>query len=353
VDDLKAVEVAPWARLGGNGAFVYVVDEDAGSRIDAYVVDIPPGGSLNPQRHIFEAMVYVVEGNGSTAVWYDDNRKVSFEWQAGSLFAIPINASYRHFNGSGSKPARLFVVTDAPLVMNLFHNLGFVFENPYRFEDRFAGQDNYFDGEAIMHKGNTGRTFVLETNFVPDTSGIELHSWKERGAGGRSVFFELAHNTMAAHISQFPVGTYKKAHRHGGGAHVIILSGQGYTLLWPEGAEPIQVDWRRDALVVPPAKFFHQHFNTGREPARYLALRWGSQRYEMGGRMGESEGDPDVSVKEGGWQIEYEDEDRRIHERFEADLARSGAVCRMREMVAWCTGPAEAAERRAPEGART
>ena len=46
----------------------------------------------------------------------------------------------------------------------------------------------------------------------------------------------------------------------------------------------------------------------------------------------------DKSVKEGGWQIEYEDEDRKNHELFEADLAAHGAPCRMKAFIPWCTG---------------
>jgi hypothetical protein len=37
-------------------------------------------------------------------------------------------------------------------------------------------------------------------------------------------------------------------------------------------------------------------------------------------------------------QIEYEDEDPKIHEMFEADLAKSGASCRMRSLIASCKG---------------
>jgi quercetin dioxygenase-like cupin family protein len=334
VEDLRTIEVRPWARKGGLGTYINL--DGTGGTNDAYICEIPPGQATNPGRQLFEEMVYVLEGNGSTQVWYDENKKVSFEWKAGSLFAIPLNAWHRHFNGRGDTPARYLAVTDAPLVMNLFHSVKFCFETPFVFDDRFAGQESYFDGSG--KKWRSRRNVVLETNFVPDTQGIELYTWKERGAGGGNITFELAHNTMASHIAEFPVGTYKKAHRHGPGAHLIVLSGQGYSLLWPEGEALTKFDWRPGSMVVPPKNWFHQHFNGGAEPARYLALRWGGRRYDMGGIIESEEGGGDVSVKQGGMQIEYEDEDRRIHEIFEDELARSGAQCRMRSMVGWCTG---------------
>jgi hypothetical protein len=191
-----------------------------------------------------------------------------------------------------------------------------------------------------MRKVPFGRAFVWDTNYVPDTNALELPSFKERGAGGKSLFIELSHNTMASHISEFPVGTYKKAHRHGPGAHVIVLTGKGYSLLWQEGSQPQRVDWHRGSMVVPPDQWFHQHFNSGTEPARYLALRWGSQRYDMLGAFGgeAAEGGTDKDVRAGGWQIEYDGEDRAIHHTFEEELRRSGAVCRMASMVPGCTG---------------
>ncbi|MGH7823575.1 MAG: hypothetical protein ACREQ7_00125 [Candidatus Binatia bacterium] len=44
----------------------------------------------------------------------------------------------------------------------------------------------------------------------------------------------------------------------------------------------------------------------------------------------------DVSAKQGGAQIEYEDEERQIHEIFESALAKAGAPCHMGSMVPWC-----------------
>lgn len=331
VEDLAKVEVNNWPMRNARGAFINL--DGTGGTNDAYVLEIPAQGHTAPQHQLFEEMIYVLEGTGSTSVWYDEAHKVSFEWRVGSLFAIPLNAWHQHFNSSGIKAARFLAVTDAPLVINLFHNLKFIFETPYLFDDRFSGQEDYFQGEGKLHHDR-----VLETNFVDNVPQLPLYLWKERGAGGAQVRFELAQNTMTGHVSQFPVGTYKKGHRHGPGAHVIILSGQGYSLLWPNGGDQQRFDWKPGGMVVPPMDWFHQHFNSGPTPARYLALRWGSRHYDLGGAIEGGEGKTDKDIKQGGSQIEYPDEDPSIHKLFEGELARNGAPCRMRSMVSWCTG---------------
>ena len=327
IEDLRKVELAPWSLKGGLGAFINL--DGTGGTNDAYVCEIPPGKKLNPQRHLYEEMVFILDGHGATSIWQKNGKKHTFEWHPGSLFAVPLNAWYQLFNGQGNAPVRYFSVTNAPFMMNLFHNLEFIFENDFTFADRFMPEDeDYFGAKGQLW----GRR--MSVNFVPNTHEIQLYEWKERGAGGRHVNFDLAGNVMGAHISEFPVGRYKKAHRHGPGAHVTILTGQGYSLLWPEGGERVRVDWRPGSVVVPPNQWFHQHFNSGAEPARYLALRWNSWRYRFVALS--SDTPVDVSVKQGGAQIEYEDEDRVIHDIFESALANVGAPCHMGSMVPWC-----------------
>lgn len=334
IDDLKTMELGRWERKGGRGAFVNL--EGTGGVNDAHVVEIAPGGSSSPERHMYEEAVHILSGRGSTSVWYDENKKQTFEWGKGSLFAIPLNAQCQHFNASGLEPARYIAVTNAPTILRMFHNLDFVFNNPFQFEDRFSASQNYFNGEGKLY----ARRFrhVWQTNFVPDVQTIKLHSWRQRGGGGRNIMLELAENSMGAHVSEFEPGMYKKAHRHGPGAHVIMLDGVGYSQLWEHDfARHTRCDWKPGSVVVPPDNWFHQHFNVGTEPARYLALHSNGIRHRQTYHVQRGEG-TDVSIKEGGRQVEYEDEEPSIHSLFEAELSKHGAVCRMKGQAQGCTG---------------
>src|SRR5438105_15225764 len=125
VSNLHTVELKPWPRRGGTGVFL---NHDASrTSNDCYVCEIPAGKSLAPQRQLYEEMIYVLDGRGSTAVWNDAGKRISFEWKAGAIFAIPLNCSHQHFNGSGQQPARYVAVTNAPVIINAYGYLGFVF----------------------------------------------------------------------------------------------------------------------------------------------------------------------------------------------------------------------------------
>lgn len=323
IEDLRKAALSPWKRKGGSGAFINL--EGAEGTNDAYLCEIPPGGNLKPQKHLYEELIYILNGNGATTIWNREGNKQTFEWQQGSLFSPPLNAWHQHFNGSGEKPARYLAVTSAPTVFNLLHSREFIFNNSFIFRDRYDGREGYFSarGKIIWKR-------VWESNFIPDVRVFKLVDMKERGAGGTNIQFSLAENALVAHISEFPVGTYKKAHRHAPGAHVIVLSGTGYSLLWREGQPWIKIDWHEGSMFVPPGRWFHQHFNTGKEPARYMALRWGSSQYGSAKWGGIFEGfRVDESVKEGGDQIEYEDEDPKVRQLYRAELAKNGAPWRM------------------------
>jgi quercetin dioxygenase-like cupin family protein len=334
--DCLSQPLEPSQRLGGLGAYVHLVGR--GDAVTCYLAEIPPGGSLKREKHLHDKLVYVLSGRGATTVEAPDGRKHSFEWGPGSLFGIPINARHQHHNGSGSEPTRFAAVSDLPLVLNLFHNVDFIFENEYPFQER-VGEDRYFRGQGEFRAVKPGR-HQWETNFVPDLTSFELPEWMERGAGGtsRNVQFTLAGSTMHAHISEFGVGTYKKAHRHDAGAHIFCVTGHGYSLLWLEGQNPVgtvRVDWKPGTLYAPPdGPTFHQHFNSASVPSRYLAMSFGGARYFTSNARKKNYENMDKSVKEGGNQIEYEDEDPRILDLYERECALNGVQARMRQIVA-------------------
>ena len=322
LQDVRSVDVGDWARRGCRGAVARLRgSEDVN---DAHIIEIPAGGEVAPERHMYEELVYVVAGRGSTKVWNGRGASSTFEWQQGSLFSVPLNCWSLHFNGSGSQAARFYSVTSAPLMMKLFHNPDFIYNCDYDFSDRFDEGNDDFSGDGTAYRDR-----VWESKFLADVGATELHVWNERGAGGTNVMLEIADSSMCGHISQFPVGTYKKAHRHRAGAHVIIVSGTGFSLLWPEGDPMQQVKWQAGSVVVPPDRWFHQHFNTGTTPARYLALRWGSKKYPVFKTY-----QIDRPTTQGGDQIEYYDEDPAVRAMFERELAANGAASRMADIYA-------------------
>jgi mannose-6-phosphate isomerase-like protein (cupin superfamily) len=326
--DLFTVETRDWPRMGAKGAITKF--RGAGDFCSMFVLELPAGGSTIPQQHLFEEIYFVLDGRGSTQIEGGDGKKRSFEWGRGSFFGIPLNAKYRHFNGSGTQRALLAVTTTLPLMIKVIHNEDFVFNTPYAFGDRL-GKDEYYTGEGDLHLIKPGQN-IWETNFVPNLFELELPEWEDRGKGSSMINFSLADGIMHSHISEIAPATYKKAHRHESGTHVMTLSGGGYSLLWDEGEPDFQrVEWTFGTVFPPAEMQWHQHFVTTNEPSRYVATGFGGIRYPilawrrdlLIGKPGQKQA-LSLSSKEGGNQIEYEDQDPRIHQIWLEEMRKAG-----------------------------
>jgi hypothetical protein len=324
--DLLALPTAPWARFGTRGAIAHL--KGRGDFMTVFVLEIPPGGKTAPMKHLYEAAIWVMDGHGSTRVEDAAGASHTFEWGVNSIFAPPLNTQYQLFNGSGQKTARLAISCNLPAVLNLFHSETFVFDNPCTFPER-EGAAKHFTGDGDFIAVRPGK-HMWETNFIPDGSDLQLHTWSARGAGGKHVQLILADGVLHAHISEMPVGTYKKAHRHGPDVHVYCVSGEGYSLFWYEGDKDFtRVNWRHGWVFAPADMMYHQHFNGGGEPVRYLAVGHGSVRYPFTEYMKNIYLGIDVDVKNGGRQIEYKDQDPRVHGIFTDELAKRGLKPKM------------------------
>lgn len=340
--NVRDLALGPWPRRGGRGAFVQLRGMEGMTGME--VVEIPPGKALDPDKHLYEKVVYVLEGLGSTEVWHEGEQRRFFEWGPGSLFAPPLNCWYRLVNG-GRERALLAAVTNAPLIIDLFHSTEFVFGCTHKFKDRYNGEEDFFT--VGQNRYQVGRGNYWDTNFISDvaTASIDAHEFK--AAGGSFTGFEISGNAVVGHLVEWPVGKYHKAHYHGSGAVLFIVKSEGYTLMWPNdlgihpyqdghGDQVVRVDWKPGTAFSPPSGWYHQHFNVGGDKARQLALRYGSKRYKMGFYVAAQKRDGGVfiSVKEGGTLIEYEDEDPEIRRTYEAELKKRGVPLDMPPVAA-------------------
>src|SRR5581483_547517 len=252
------------------------------------------------------------------------------------------NVWHRLYNLS-DQPAVLLGVTNAPIVVDLYHNTKFIFGDSFVFDDRYDGRGDFFNVGERQEPKIPGGHAVWETNFIPDLRNAYVDE-RERPKGHRVriMGFEMADNVFTGHISQWPVGIYHKAHFHGPGAILLGLNSSGYVLLWPKelgitpyrdghGDQVRKVRWGPNAVYGPPDGWFHQHFNTGAEDARHIAFRTGGAKYAMG--LHHRAQDPVVSIREGGALIDYEDEDPRIRADFEAALKAAGVRSEMPDFV--------------------
>jgi len=337
VEDVRDIALAPWRRSGGKAAFLNLYGMEGVTGM--YVGEIPPGEALQPERHLYEEIVCVLEGQGATEVWQEGSPKQMFEWGAWSLFAPPLNTWHRLLNG-GRTPVKFLAVTNAPLTMDIFHSEEFIFNCPYNFTDRYTGADGFFNQGQKRYE--SGMQHIWETNFIADIQSASIDKREVKGAGVSITQFELADNSLIGHLAQWPAGRYHKAHYHGPGAILLGLQSSGYVLLWSKelGTRPyeagcrsevVELKWKAGSVYCPPGGWFHQHFNTGPQPARHLALRYGSRLHLIGFKIAEkrSEDGVYIDVRKGGTLIEYVDEDPYIRRHYEDELSKAGVPCTM------------------------
>ena len=127
-------------------------------------------------------------------------------------------------------------------------------------------------------------------------------------------------------------GTYVTAHRHRAGAHVIVIEGDGYELLFMPGEEKNRrkVPARPYAVVAPRHNEFHQHFNTGKGTYRMLAFRGEGVRYGWGSeykhvKASAQSKDPYAPA----FKISHAKDDPAIREEYYRELEKNGITLRL------------------------
>ena len=356
VYDSRELPLGEWKRMGAKGSFIVL--DGIERKKGMFVVEVPASGATSPVKHLYDEFYLVIEGRGSTEVWRSDvaqapspaNKKQVFEWQPGSLFMVPINASFRFVNAASS-PALLLAANNSPLIINIFQSHRFVFDNDYEFSERWDGSPEFFKAkDDVEHDPVKGRA-MLRSGLYPDIVGTELPLDNQRAPGSRRLQpgypgYEVD-AAMGGFIAEYWSGRYTRCHYHESGAVIVCLRGKGYSFTWPKaiGTRPWEVGMeqyvkRQDyvpggmvAAAPGGGEWFHQHFSIGKEPLRFINY-WGGPTGDTGrdGDEPEEQNNPHLlGLSEGGKIIKYSEEDPMIRKIYQGELDREGVQFRMPE----------------------
>jgi mannose-6-phosphate isomerase-like protein (cupin superfamily) len=350
ITDTRSLPLGEWPRRGGRGTFLYL--NGCENVKGMYLVEVPAGGALQPEKHFFDEFYIVIEGRGSTEVSVDgESRPQIFEWQPGSLFMIPLNATYRLVNATNT-PALVLAANNAPPIINIFQHRSIVFENSYVPRARFSGGGDFFKARDEVEADPVRGRAAIRSNIFPDIVNCFLPLDNQRARGFRRIqpYFHgfIPEAGMGGFIGEYPSGRYSKAHYHASGAVLVCLTGKGYTFNWPVefGQRPWEaghadrvkiLEYGPGGLVAAApggGNWFHQHFSIGQTPLRVINF-WGGPT----GHWGHDE-DQDreevpawniYGIEQGGRSINYKNEDPYVREYYFQRLAEEGVMPDMPE----------------------
>lgn len=245
--NLFETKLAPWARFGMNGAACHVTGRC--DFLSVFVFQLQAGHSSAPIRKIYEECIYVLEGSGRSIFTLSDGRVSEIEWRPGVAFSAPVNAECVHA-ANASSGARLVSFNDLRYLMGLYRNEDFLFHN-----------------SAPMHKRQNE---ALAAGLLASASDMPL-------ARESKFSLALAAGAIGCDITEFAPDSADLATRQMQGAHLLCLSGKGFSLSFGSNSSPLErVDWVPGVLAGFPGMAFHQHFNVCDKRARVMKVELGS-----------------------------------------------------------------------------
>ena len=244
--DLLTLDVKPWARFGMKGAVCHI--EGRCDYLTAFLFALEAGQVSAPIRHTYEDVFYVLSGNGETQITLSDGHEFTIEWGEKKLFAVPINATARH--KAGTTGARFVALSDLRYLMGLYRNETFLFGN-----------------QSPLH-GRQKR--AVEASLVADPMQASV-------SADELLPLALADLSVGVDLTTLGAKSSTLARRQMQGRHILGVDGQGFSLSFSNQTSDIRrVDWRHGMLFGLKGMQFHQHFNAGSVPARFVAVELGS-----------------------------------------------------------------------------
>jgi gentisate 1,2-dioxygenase len=280
-----------------NNSHLYLVDPRLGfnHRTFRFWINRIPAGEEEAMgwktlghRHTVEAVIHVLQGNGHSII-----DGVRYDWQPGDFISVPMFSWHRHVN-TGSEDFIYLAATTGPLSLAL----GLAVYEDERYPDYwvFGHKSESAMKSLIPGADDSTRIRIQESaTAAPLSSTDALYREQLLFSGGeeqrrrkscvlvkgadtefektpmgrvryvidpKTGFLMRVLGTLVAEIS---AGRRSGAHRHMYEEVNYVISGRGYSLI-----EDRRYDWAKGDVLCIPVFSWHQHFNTGGEPARFL-----------------------------------------------------------------------------------
>lgn len=239
-------------------------------------------------RHTVEAVLYVLQGNGHSII-----DGVRYDWEPGDFISVPMFSWHRHVN-TGNQDFIYVAATTGPLSLAL----GLAVYEDERYPDFWifghkseSAMKSLIPGSDDSTRISTGEVVGrAPLSFTDELYGDHLAfsggEEKRRRASqvllkGAQVEFQktpmgrvryvvdpktgFLMRVLGTLLAEISPGKRSGAHRHMYEEVNYIVSGQGYSLI-----EDRRYDWQAGDVLCIPVFSWHQHFNTGDQPARFL-----------------------------------------------------------------------------------
>ena len=248
-----APRAAAFDSLGGN------------TTLGIHLSEVPPGGEKQGHRHLDEATFYIVSGHGWSELRQgDDVPDQRVDWRAGDIVTIPSNAWHKHYNADPDRPALQIAFKNTRWLRKLFHSREFVYQNGFRFPERYNDEPDYWTRREDGNYGKVRINFIREVvreEVVPDPAAGEGVGIRRYSMGG--------HRTIDHALVEIAVGGRVRAHRPLAEEALLILQGRGSTTLTAPDGRTTTFDWQPGDLIAPPFGVARAHAQDGEEPVRY------------------------------------------------------------------------------------
>ena len=234
-----------------------------------HLSEVPPGGEKQGHRHLDEATFYIVSGRGWSELRQgEDVPDQRIDWAAGDLVTIPSNAWHKHYNADPDKPALQLAFKNTRFLRKIFHSREFVYQNDFRFHDRYDDEPDYW---TRREAGNHGK---LRVNYVNDVVNETVEPDPDAGQGvGIRRYSMGGHRVIDHALIEIAPGGHLRDHRPLAEEAMLILAGSGRSTIRSDDGRETTVEWTAGDLLSCPFNTVRRHEQTGDDPVRYLRIQ--------------------------------------------------------------------------------